>query len=436
MKISEKGLALIKRFEGCELKAYKCAANEWTIGWGTTSADKAITGKSIKAGMRISQATADDWLRKAVNQKYAPMVEAYDKQFCWSQAEFDALCSFAYNLGHLHILHEGGNPKKPLRSRAEIRAAWCKWDKAGGRHVKGLLERREAELALFNAASPSPGTGGNPYPAPTKTITSNEQALALRLKHWQNHGDEVRAVQWELVRLGYSIGAVDGICGKKTITGVITFQLGAGLKLTGACGAQTWEALTKAKEKPKPADLSAPSGGTESTAKAAAPTNYRKAAAEAAKRIYPMANGKKHGSGVQKRVTTLEEFKKQGELNCHLMASLVLQEAGCLPKGKVITHTKKASGKKKITDAVRGTENLRHCKVYWVNKRFAKLPEKWRRAGCVYIQTSNACVSAGDGKIWSCNKSVGEKYQSAGDWLRTGGYPFNSEILCVIVPDE
>jgi GH24 family phage-related lysozyme (muramidase) len=403
---------------------------EWTIGWGTTSADKGITGKSIKAGMKISQATADDWLRKAVNSKYAPMVEAYDKQFCWSQAEFDALCSFAYNLGHLHLLHEGGDPKKPLRSRAEIRAAWCKWDKAGGRHVKGLLERREAELKLFNAASPSPGTGGNPYPAPTKTITSNEQALALGLVHWQNHGDEVKAVQWELVRLGYSIGSVDGICGKKTITGVITFQLGAGLKADGACGAQTWEALTKAKEKPKP--TVAPTD----TAKVTAPTNYRKAAAEAAKRIYPLAKGKKHGSGVQKRVTTLEEFKRQGELNCHLMASLVLQEAGCLPKGKVITHTKKASGKEKITDAVRGTENLKHCKVYWVNKKFSELPEEWKKAGCVYIQNSNACVSAGDGDIWSCNKSVGEQYNDPSDWKKKKGYVVTSDILVVIVPEE
>ena len=430
MKISEKGLALIKRFEGCELRAYKDCVGVWTIGYGTTSADKALTGRTIKRGLKISQATADDWLRKAINSKYAPMVEAYNKQFCWSQAEFDALCSFAYNLGHVKVVYLDGDPSKRFRTRSEIREAWCKWDKAGGRHVKGLLERREAELKLFNSASPSPGTGGNPYPAPTKTITSNEQALALGLVHWQNHGNEVKAVQWELVRLGYSIGAVDGICGKKTITGVLTFQLGAGLKADGACGAKTWDALTKAKEKPKPVE--APT----ETAKAAAPTNYRKAAAEAAKRIYPLAKGKKHGSGVQKRVTTLEEFQKQGELNCHLMASLVLQEAGCLPKGKVITHTKKASGKEKITDAVRGTENLKHCKVYWVNKKFSKLPKKWKKAGCVYIQNSNACVSAGGGWVWTCNKRVGAWYKVKGDYCKDHGYVKTSKILCVIVPEE
>ena len=118
------------------------------------------------------------------------------------------------------------------------------------------------------------------------------------------------------------------------------------------------------------------------------------------------------------------------------MVSLVLQEAGLLPKGCVITHTPKADGKSNIWDAVRGTDKLKHCKPYWVNKHYADLPEKYKKAGVVYIQNSNACMSAGGGKIWSCNKSVGEKYTSSGDWLRTGGYPFTSKILVVIVPDE
>ena len=426
MKISENGLALIKRFEGCELRAYRDCVGVWTIGWGTTSADKGITDKSIKAGMRISQATADLWLRKAINSKYAPMVEAYDKQFCWSQAEFDALCSFAYNLGHLHLLHEGGDPKKRLRSRAEIRAAWCKWDKAGGRHVKGLLERREAELRMFNAASPSPGTGGNPYPPPTKTITSNEQALALRLKHWQNHGDEVRAVQWELVRLGYSIGAVDGVCGKKTITGILTFQLGTGLRADGACGTQTWAALCAAKEKPKA-----------SAAPKVERVNYREHAAKAGMEVYPLCIGKKHGKGVQKRVNNLEEFKKQGELNCHLMISLAFQQAGLLPEGCFITHTPKGGKKRKITDAVKGTDKLLHCKVYWANKLWKDLPEEWQRPGVGYIQDSNACMKSTIGtKILSCNKDVGKEYEDEGDYLKDGGYVKISKVLVVIVPDE
>jgi hypothetical protein len=118
------------------------------------------------------------------------------------------------------------------------------------------------------------------------------------------------------------------------------------------------------------------------------------------------------------------------------MVSIVLQEAGLLPKGVVVSHTAKASGKKKITDAVKNTAKLRHCKVYWVNKRFGDLPEAWKRAGCVYFQNSNACISAGNGKIWSCNKSKGYRYRGRGDYLRTEGYPFTSPILVVVVPEE
>jgi hypothetical protein len=231
----------------------------------------------------------------------------------------------------------------------------------------------------------------------------------------------VKAVQWELCRLGYSIGKVDGICGKATTSAVIEFQRGAGLAVDGAVGPKTWAALVAAKDKP--------------VAKSE-PINYRERAAKAAAKIYPMAKGKKHGSGVQKRVKTLEQFKGQKELNCHLMVSLVLQEAGLLPKGCVITHTAKGGSKRKITDAVKGTEKLRHCKVYWVNKHYKDLPEKWKKAGVVYIQDSNACISAGGGKIWSCNKSKGKWYKVKGDYLRSGGYPFTSKILCVIVPEE
>ena len=306
MKISENGLALIKRFEGCSLRAYRDRKGEWTIGWGTTTADKSITGKTIRSGLVISKATAELWLRKSINAKYAPKVARYDEIYHWTQNEFDALVSFAYNIGEIdNLVHVDGDTDKPLRSRAQICKAWTLYNKirVGGKKipVQGLTERRQAELKLFRKYSPET-PAGNPYPEPTKTVTSNEQAAALGLKHWQNHGDEVKAVQWELVRLGYSIGAVDGVCGKKTLTGILTFQLGAGLKLDGACGAKTWAALCAAKEKPKPA--------TSTTATASkGSTNYREKVAKAAKEIYPLAKGTKHGSGVQKKVTTLEAFK-------------------------------------------------------------------------------------------------------------------------------
>ena len=268
-------------------------------------------------------------------------------------------------------------------------------------------------------------SAGNPYPTPTITVTSTERATAKHLEKWIPQGDMVRWVQWELLRLGYNLGAagVDGVCGAKTVRAIETFQMEIGLTVDGLCGPKTREALKAAKQRPV------------LTITVTEEPDYKARVAAKAKIIYPLCVGKRHGGTVSKLVTSLDALKKYDAISCNKMVSIVLQEAGCLPKGKVITHTKKAGGKKKITDAVRGTEQLKHCKVYWVNKRFAKLPEKWKKAGCVYIQNSNACISAGGGKIWSCNKSVGEKYEVKGDYLRDGGYPFTSKILCVIVPD-
>ena len=58
MHTSDNGIALIKRSEGCFLTAYKDRVGVWTIGWGTTNADKSITGRTLKRGMKISQETA------------------------------------------------------------------------------------------------------------------------------------------------------------------------------------------------------------------------------------------------------------------------------------------------------------------------------------------------------------------------------------------
>jgi hypothetical protein len=164
--------------------------------------------------------------------------------------------------------------------------------------------------------------------------------------------------------------------------------------------------------------------------------DYQKRVKNAAFAIYPLCIGKKHGKGVQNRVKTLEHFKAQKELNCHLMVSLCLQKAGLLPVGKVITHTPKSGGKTYIQDAVKGLENLKHCRYFWVNKPYDQLPDRWKEAGIVYIQNSNACISMWKGHIFSCNKQVGYRYQSKHDYDRTTGYPHTSNILVVIVPNK
>lgn len=143
MKISEKGLKLIKEFEGCKLSAYQDSVGVWTIGYGTTNADKAITGTTICKGLRISQDTADVWLWKSVNNKYGPKVDKYSK-YEWNQNEFDALTSFAYNIGSIDQLTATGS-----RTKEQIAKKILEYNKAGGKVLAGLTRRRQAEHNLF-----------------------------------------------------------------------------------------------------------------------------------------------------------------------------------------------------------------------------------------------------------------------------------------------
>lgn len=143
-KISMKCLALIKEFEGCHLTAYQDEVGVWTIGYGITNADRSITKTMIKKGLRITQATAEEWLEKALNKKYLPLVMKYDTRYGWNQNELDALVSFAYNIGSIDQLTANGS-----RSKATIADKMLEYNKAGGKVYRGLTRRRKAERKLF-----------------------------------------------------------------------------------------------------------------------------------------------------------------------------------------------------------------------------------------------------------------------------------------------
>lgn len=142
--VSKKCINLVKEFEGCKLKAYKDEVGVWTIGYGITNSDKSITKTTIKSGLTISQATAESWLTKSLNQKYLPLVMKYNNTYKWNQNEIDALVSFAYNIGSIKQLTNNGT-----RSRKEISTAMLKYNKAGGKVYRGLTRRRVAEQKLF-----------------------------------------------------------------------------------------------------------------------------------------------------------------------------------------------------------------------------------------------------------------------------------------------
>ena len=133
MRTSEKGISLIKSFEGCRLTAYLCPAGVWTIGYGHTA--------GVTQGQTITQAQADSFL-KADLEKYEKYVNATG--LVLNQNQFDALVSFTYNCG-------AGNLKKLIANRTlpEIAEAMLLYNKGGGKVLTGLVRRREAERKLF-----------------------------------------------------------------------------------------------------------------------------------------------------------------------------------------------------------------------------------------------------------------------------------------------
>ena len=151
MKISEKGLALIKEFEGCQLTAYQDEVGVWTIGYGITNADKSITGTTIKKGLKITKEKAEEWLEECLNKLYAPKIMKYDVRYNWNQNEFDALLSFAFNLGSIDQLTANGS-----RSKSVISNKLLEYNKAGGKVYNGLTRRRKAERDLFLTPVPKP----------------------------------------------------------------------------------------------------------------------------------------------------------------------------------------------------------------------------------------------------------------------------------------
>lgn len=138
MKTSSKGVSLIKQFEGCRLKAYKCPAGVWTIGYGHTA--------GVKAGDIITQETAESYLRNDL-VTYEKYVMNYDGIYHFNQNQFDALVSFTYNCGpgNLKNLTQSGK-----RTIAQISEKLLLYNKAGGVTLLGLQRRRTAEKVLFD----------------------------------------------------------------------------------------------------------------------------------------------------------------------------------------------------------------------------------------------------------------------------------------------
>ena len=138
LKISESMIAVIKKFEGLRLKAYKCPAGVFTIGYGHT--------ENVFADSEISELMADQILRKDL-QKFEQTINDLDLPLL--QCEFDALVSFVFNVGIGNF--NKSTLKKLLSQKKFFYAAkeFDKWVFAGGKKLPGLQNRRNIERKIF-----------------------------------------------------------------------------------------------------------------------------------------------------------------------------------------------------------------------------------------------------------------------------------------------
>lgn len=144
MNVSQKGIDLIKSFEGLKLEAYPDPATggaPWTVGYGTTS--------GVRKGMVITKAQAESMLADDV-QNFSRGVESLIR-VSTTQEQFDAMVSLAYNIGL------GAFSKSTLLRKHNDKCYTCAanqfplWNKAAGKVMNGLIRRRAAERELYSS---------------------------------------------------------------------------------------------------------------------------------------------------------------------------------------------------------------------------------------------------------------------------------------------
>ena len=133
------GVQLIKDFEGLRLDAYECPAGKWTIGYGSTA--------GVRKGMSVTLEEAEERLRRDLQFFEAGVAKAVNVKI--KQNQFDALVSFAFNLGLGSL--KSSTLLKLLNEEKDTSAAdqFLRWKFVNGQESAGLLRRRRAERELF-----------------------------------------------------------------------------------------------------------------------------------------------------------------------------------------------------------------------------------------------------------------------------------------------
>lgn len=144
--MTEKGIELIKFFEGCKLEAYKCPAGKWTIGIGATYYPD---GTPVKKGDKLKSVEEAEELLKLMLKSYEDSVDRLVTSKI-NPYQRDALVSFTYNLGAYNLGRSTLLKKVNVNPNdSTIKDEFVKWVNSGGKFLKGLLNRRKAEVELY-----------------------------------------------------------------------------------------------------------------------------------------------------------------------------------------------------------------------------------------------------------------------------------------------
>ena len=186
--LSVNGLNLIKSFESCKLTAYKCLPTEkyYTIGYGHYGSD-------VTAGMKITKEQAEEFLLQDC-KKAIKNVNSFMSKYNFNQNQFDALVSFAFNVGSINQLTASGT-----RTLEQISSKITAYNKSGGRVIAGLVKRRAKEKELFDT------------PTSTSVNKSNEEiAKEVVAGKWGNGNARKTA----LTKAGYDYKTIQSLVNK------------------------------------------------------------------------------------------------------------------------------------------------------------------------------------------------------------------------------
>lgn len=145
--ITDRCIALVKKWEGLSLTPYRDAGGNWTIGYGHV-----VMGQRPDA---ITQKQADDLLMSDISNALKKVL-TYNSKYAFTQCETDALTSFAYNIGSIKQLTKDGK-----RTKTEIASKILEYTKCNGKVLRGLVARRQEEHDLFVSSGILPDCNDN-----------------------------------------------------------------------------------------------------------------------------------------------------------------------------------------------------------------------------------------------------------------------------------